>query len=58
LSCPVAASAARHYDFTVGNNSRARAPIKFIFIANSGAARQLGITLPPALLARADEVIE
>jgi putative ABC transport system substrate-binding protein len=36
----------------------AQAPIKYIFIANLGAARRLGIALPPALLARADEVIE
>lgn len=36
----------------------AQAPIKYNFIVNIGTARKLGLTLPPALLARADEVIE
>ncbi len=36
----------------------AQAPIKYTFIVNTGAARRLGLTLPTALLAQADEVIE
>jgi putative ABC transport system substrate-binding protein len=33
-------------------------PTKFDFILNMTAAKSLGVTLPPTLLARADEVIE
>jgi|FEC22Drversion2_1045045.scaffolds.fasta_scaffold00142_8 putative ABC transport system substrate-binding protein len=36
----------------------AQAPIKYTFIVNTGTARRLGLNLPPALLAQADEVIE
>jgi putative tryptophan/tyrosine transport system substrate-binding protein len=33
-------------------------PIKFDFIVNLNAAKQIGLTIPPSVLARADRVIK
>ena len=49
----------RSFDVNTENNfDRVQQPIKFDFSINLRTAKQLGIEIPPAMLAIADRVIE
>jgi len=56
------AEATSYVDRTLGRANPAelpvQAPTEFELVVNQKAARQFGLQLPPALVARADEVIE
>jgi putative tryptophan/tyrosine transport system substrate-binding protein len=39
-------------------NLPVQAPVRFVLMVNSKAARNLGLAVPPSILRRADEVIE
>ena len=57
----ILASASSYVDLVLRGANPAelpvQAPTEFEFVVNQGTARQLGLQLPLALLARADEVI-
>jgi putative ABC transport system substrate-binding protein len=58
-SCPPAAT---HVDRTVKGTKPSELPIEqpatFELVINMKAAKALGLTIPPSLLARADELIQ
>ncbi len=52
------AMARRIIDGAISAELPVERPVRFDFIVNLRTARALGLTLPPLLLARADEVVE
>jgi putative ABC transport system substrate-binding protein len=54
----MAAQVARIFAGTAPDALPIEQPTTFVIAVNQHTARALGVTLPPAVLARADEVIE